>query len=105
MQDSTTTIVAIDAIDRQFQQFHNDNPEVFAQLRALALRWVEAGASRVGIATLFETLRYTSALAGVRDGQGYRLNNNYRSRYARLLMEQEPRLAGLFQLRTIRAAA
>ena len=30
----------------------------------------------------------------------FKLNNNYRSFYSRLLMEQEPELAGYFETRT-----
>ena len=32
---------------------------------------------------------------------GFKLNNNYRSRYARLIMEQEADLEGVFQIREL----
>jgi hypothetical protein len=36
-------------------------------------------------------------------GDDWRLNNNYRPYYARLLMQQEPQLQGFFALRTAKA--
>jgi hypothetical protein len=38
------------------------------------------------------------------DGEEFKLNNNYTSRYARLLMEREAGLSGLFATRELRAA-
>jgi hypothetical protein len=34
----------------------------------------------------------------------WKLNNNYRSRFARLIMDNEPDLAGVFETRELKAA-
>jgi len=45
-------------------------------------------------------LRFQRRLAGLPDDDEiYRLNNNYTALYARLLMDNEPELAGLFEIR------
>lgn len=88
-----------DATDARFRAFHAENPEVYRELRDLALAAVRSGRRRVGMKQLFEVLRWNRGL--VTTGDEFRLNNNYTSRYARLLMEQEPSLTGVFETRAL----
>lgn len=90
------------SIQTEFIQFHKDNPDVYARLVALARRARSYGYSRLGIGHLWEVMRWDLMV----ESKGlleYKLNNNYRSRYARLIMGQEPDLAGFFELRTLRS--
>lgn len=87
-----------DHIEREFWEFHNTHPEVYYQIIDLARRWKSNGHSKLGIATLFEVLRWNSHINRERDG-GFKLNNNYRALYARLIMEREPDLADIFATR------
>ena len=89
--------MAMDKIEIDFWAFHRSNPQVYMELRDLARRLRNAGRRRHGIAALFEVLRYNRALTTV--GDDFELNNNYRALYARLLMKNEPELAGFFELR------
>ena len=85
-----------------FDRFHADNPKVYEVLVRLAREWVgQFGGHKLGIATLYETARWQITLA-TNDAE-FRLNNNWRSYYARLIMAQEPDLAGLFDLRASKA--
>jgi hypothetical protein len=94
-----------DPIEVQFQAFHHAHPEVYEQLHELALELRNQGHRRCGIGMLFEVLRWTWMRSGIRDEDGFRLNNNYRSRYARLLMANDPRLAGFFETRALHEGA
>lgn len=85
----------------QFMAFHRANPQVYRALRLLALNLVSTGRRRGSINQLFEVLRYEYALRTA--GDEYKLNNNWRSRYARLLMENEPILRGWFETRDLRS--
>ena len=88
--------------DTAFDRFHADNPKVYETLVRLAREWVARfGGHKLGIATLYETARWQITLA-TNDAE-FRLNNNWRSYYARLIMAQEPDLAGLFDLRASKA--
>jgi hypothetical protein len=87
-----------DRIEREFKDFHAEHPEVYLQLVRLARTWQSNGTAKLGIATLFEVLRWNSHLNPQHTG-GYKLNNNYRALYARLIMEQEQDLANLFEIR------
>tara|TARA_R110000823_G_scaffold63344_2_gene149352 strand:+ start:91 stop:381 length:291 start_codon:yes stop_codon:yes gene_type:complete len=78
--------------------FHMENPQVYVELRKLALSLADAGHRCWSIKGLFEMLRYYSALKTT--GKPYKLNNNLTPFYARLLMKNEPRLAGFFKIRS-----
>jgi hypothetical protein len=80
-----------------FLAFHEANPVVYAKLREFALQMKRSGRRHLGIAALFERLRWWSSYETV--GDEYKLNNNFRAFYARMLMEREPELAGFFEIR------
>jgi hypothetical protein len=86
------------SIDERFQRFHEANPHVYDELRKLAYRARRAGARRIGVKMLFEVLRWRHTLRT--QGDDFKLNNNYHSRYARLLM-QEPGLEDCFETRSL----
>lgn len=91
------------SIERDFWEFHQRNPHVYVRLVELAREARAAGARKLGIAQLFEVLRWTHSVA-TRDWSDFKLNNNYRSYYARLIMQREPELDGIFETRQLHAA-
>lgn len=82
----------------QFERFHRAHPEVYKVLVHLARTATSNGIKRLGIAMLWERLRWEFTV-GEQSGADYKLNNNWRSFYARLIMEQEADLAGIFETR------
>jgi hypothetical protein len=93
--------------EAKFLAFHQANPHVYAELRRLAIEAKANGAQKVGIKMLWEVMRWNQRRYIHTDDPGseFKLNNNYPSFYARLLMESEPELAGLFELRGDHGAA
>ena len=87
------------SIQAAFERFHEANPHVYRALRAVAL-WCVRHDKKVGMKAIFERVRWEFMIRT--RGDGYRLNNNYSSRYARLLMENEPELTGFFETRQLR---
>lgn len=90
-----------DAIQRRFLAFHQANPHVYEAIVHYAREAKAAGARRVGMAAIFERLRWDDLIA-TGGSCGFRLNDQHTSRYARLVMAQEPDLAGLFEIRELR---
>lgn len=88
----------------RFEDFHRHNPWVYHALVALARGLQQRGHRRVGIKMLFEVLRWQYAMSTVDPSSEFKLNNNYHSRYARLILAQEPDLADIFELRELKAA-
>jgi hypothetical protein len=87
------------SIDRRFWTFHGKHPDVYERLVALARELVKRGHQRIGIGMLWEVLRYEHLRLKTR---GFSLNNDYRSRYARLIAEKEPDLAPVIQVRQLK---
>jgi hypothetical protein len=80
-----------------------DGETVYEAVRDAALRLRRRGFVHYGISALYEAARYTYSLRVGPDAEGWKLNNNWRSRMARELMTDEPELADFFELRTLRA--
>lgn len=89
------------SIQQRFVAFHAANPQVYETLVRLAREAIAAD-KKVGIGLLWEVMRW-ELLMKTSDSE-YRLNNNYRSRYARLIGLQEPDLEDLFSIRRLRTA-
>lgn len=85
-------------LEQEFLDFHRSNPQVYEGLRRLALQLKRRGRRQYGIKSLIEALRWHQAMETT--DPDYKLNNNWSSFYARLLMESEPELDGFFELRT-----
>lgn len=92
-----------DHIQVQFERFHRANPHVLTQLEEMIEVWLERGHSGVGIGMLWEVLRWNSGVSTT--GDTYRLNNNYRSRYVRLILEKHPEWEHYFQTRSLASEA
>jgi hypothetical protein len=86
-------------IEQAFRQFHFENPHVYDELLVLTRQAHRRGVRRLGIGMLFEVLRWRHALRT--GGDEFKLNNNYRSYYARLLMLRNPELEGIFETRRL----
>jgi hypothetical protein len=86
-------------IREAFLRFHYENPHVYVQLTELARQARAAGTKKIGIGMLFEVLRWRHTLSTA--GDDFKLNNNYRSYYARMIMAKEPDLWGIFELRKL----
>ena len=88
-----------------FQAFNAANPHVYTALCKLAREWKRARPGKpVGMKALWERLRWEmNTTVVVSPGSEFSLNNNFTSLYARLLMEKEPDLVGLFETRELAA--
>lgn len=87
-------------IDERCAEFDVAHPEVYAELRRLALEAVRRGRRRIGIAQLVEVARWNLATSAKADG--YKINNDFRSRWARRLSAECPELRDVFEIREVR---
>lgn len=86
----------------KFEEFHVENPRVYETLVRLARQWVQrTGRHKLGIGALYERARWEIALAT--SDPEFKINNNFRAFYARLIMRDHPDLDGLFELRSSEA--
>ena len=92
----------MDRVELAFLVYHPAHPWVFERLVEMARRYAAAGRRR-GIGFFFEMLRHEVFMRGTQDTDGFKLNNNFRSRYARLIEEECSDLRGYFRKRRLRA--
>lgn len=90
-----------DRVERAFRVYHAAHPWVLARLVSMVRRYHGIGKRR-GIGFFFEVLRHEYLMDST-DGDGFKLNNNFRSRYARMIERDHPGLRGFFRKRRLRA--
>jgi hypothetical protein len=82
----------------KFEDFHRKNPHVYRVLVDKAREWVRrTGKERVGISMLYEGARWEIAMQT--SDENYKLSNDHRAFYARLIMAQEPDLRNMFVIK------
>lgn len=91
------------SIQEKFERFHKTNPHVYATLVRLARQYRARVGVTPGIGMLWEVMRWQLAMETRTDG-AFKLNNDYRSRYARRIMQGEADLADAFETRQLKAA-
>ena len=89
-------------IAERFDQFHALNPWVLQALEALVSGWLARGHKRVGIKAAFEVIRWNYGMTTT--DEPFRCNNDFTSRYARLLIERHPEWEAAIETRRLRAA-
>lgn len=93
-----------ETIDGRFREFHAKNPIVYSTLVRLARSAIARGKSKLGIGFLWERMRWELWIeTATADEDDFHLNNNFRSRYARLIMEKERDLDGIFETRELKS--
>lgn len=90
-------------IQERFEQFHTDNPQVYEALVKFAREAKKAGKNKLGVKLLVERARW-ELMFYTKTDDGFKINNSFTSRYARLIMEQEDDLKEFFDLRRTLAA-
>ena len=92
-------------LERQFWAYHSDHPEVYEMLVQYAKQWRDKrGAEAIGgMKMIWERVRWEMAIRA--SDETYKCNNNLHAYYARLIMERNPDLDGIFRLRRQRSQA
>jgi hypothetical protein len=86
-------------LEAQFRAFHAKNPHIYVELVKLARQAKDAGWTKAGIGMLYEVVRW-NVLIGSTDRR-FKMTNNHRAYYSRLMMAQEEDLAGFFDMREL----
>lgn len=85
-------------LERKFLEFHISHPQVYAGLVELTREMKSKGHSKFGLRMLWEVLRWKTLM----DSNGepiLKLNDRFISLYARLIMNAEADLQGMFEVR------
>ena len=84
---------------KNFWAFHRDNPDVYKTLVSMARDFRQRRPDqRIGIATLWESLRWDYWM-NIKTDDEFKLSNTYRAFYARLIMLSNRDLNGMFEIK------
>lgn len=86
------------SVEEAAAAFIDKNPEVWALFRRFTLEAISAGRKRLGIALIFERMRWETMLTSD-DPDGFKLNNNHKAFFARKFMAERPEYTSLFTTR------
>jgi len=89
------------SIRERFLKFHKDNPRVYKEIVSIARTMKHRGVKIMGIALIFERLRWLHFMEVLTD-EPYKLSNDFRAEYSRLIMSSEKDLTGFFRTRELR---
>ena len=90
-------------LQERFEAFHAAHPEIYDEFKRLAERLYHQGRPHYGAKAIFEYIRLNRALDGRAGDEEYKINNNYTSRYVRVLIEEDHRFGAFFELRQLRS--
>lgn len=90
------------SIQQAFLDFDEAHPEVYEYLLVLIEEVGRRGFRHYGIGALWERMRWHFQIERGMDEE-FKLNNNFRSRYARKIIAEHPELEDFFELRILRA--
>lgn len=99
-EDRTAGLLGANDTEKKFIEFHRENPAVYALIVKLAREAKRRGKTKCAIDMIHAVCRWDFWLNTTSDDE-YKLNNNHRPYYARLIMKQEPDLTDFFDLREL----
>lgn len=82
----------------KFEQFDRQNPIIYDLIKRYVGEAIAAGRRRIGIAAIFERIRWHLSVETA--GDEFKLNNNYRAFYARKFVRDYPQYAEIFETRS-----
>jgi len=82
---------------RKFISWHKTNPEVYKEFVKLAKEMQASGRERYSAETIINVLRWHRDLKTV--GDEFKISNDFRSMFARLLVYQKPEFEGFFSMK------
>lgn len=85
-------------IVKNFWLYHEANPHVYELFKKFSRQLKLAGRKHYGVGAIIERIRWHFAVES--SGDEFKINNNYRSCYARLLMIEDQAFNDFFELRS-----
>ena len=85
---------------KSFTQYHEENPVIWKQFKKTTLEAISKGFNNYGSKGIFEVIRWNQG--GNIKEDGFKLNNNYTSDYARKFMFEFPNHKEFFRIRKIK---
>lgn len=83
-----------------FNQYHQENPEIYIFFKRYALKSIEKGFKNLSAEFIFNIIRWETPISA---GADFKINNNAKPFYSRLFMKEYPQFEGFFRKRSSKA--
>lgn len=84
---------------QRFKTYHKKNPQVFNRFSALAFQMKNTGRKVYSAETIINVMRWHTDLET--NGEAFKINNDFKPLYARLLIYHYPEFDGFFKLKKV----
>lgn len=89
-------------VDRKFQEYHKKNPDVYKHFVRITREAKTKGKDHLSIWLVANVVRWYVYMETDDPNSEFKISNDYLSRYARLIMKQEPDLQGIFKTKRLK---
>ena len=86
--------------EQAFYQFHKANLWVVVELEKIAWEMLRSGRKKIGIQACVEIFRWETRRHTI--SKDFKINNNFCSRYARMIHDRNPHWGQVFELRKLK---
>jgi len=86
----------------KFEEYHKNNPQVFDLFEKFAKKIRTIGYKNFGAKAIMERVRWEMIVSNT-NNEPFKINNNYTSRYVRLLEDKDNSFEGFFRKRQLRS--
>lgn len=90
-------------LERQFREFHRDNPHVYRLFDKFTRQVLATGRGRYSADAILHRVRWHTAIETRSDS--FKINNNWAAFYARMWMHDNPAYKEFFETRVQRSGA
>ena len=90
-------------IEERFARFLERHPEVYSEFKRIAGDLLAHGIRHYGAKAIMEVIRFHRAMSGQDAQEPFKINNNYTSRIARKLMDEDERFVDFFEIRELKS--
>jgi len=85
----------------RFREYHKSNPHVYRLFKKLAFEMSETGRKQYSAEVIVNVMRWHHDLNS--KGDPFKINNDFKPMYARLLVHRHPELGEFFHFRRVRS--
>lgn len=88
-------------IKEAFDVFHAENPHIYYLMVMFAKQLLNAGQKKLSISLITERVRWETKVSVI-TSEPFKINNNFRALYSRMIEKEYPEFKGMFVTRTLR---
>jgi hypothetical protein len=96
------TTLSDEGTDQKFKEYHSKNPDVYKQFVRITREAHNKGKETLSIWLVANVVRWYVYMNTTDPNSEFKISNDYLSRYARLIMDQELDLQGIFKTKRLK---